>query len=71
VSPDLLVGTSAGALNAAFIAGHGTGHAALRQLAYTGASVQRRDISPSDPCVGCLQSVVLGHRCARSVDCGA
>jgi NTE family protein len=45
VSPDLLVGTSAGALNAAFIAGHGTGHAALRELAYTWASVQRRDIS--------------------------
>ncbi len=29
VTPDLLVGSSAGALNAAFVAGHGTGRAAL------------------------------------------
>lgn len=40
VSPDLLVGTSAGALNAAFVAGHGTGHAALRELADSWASVK-------------------------------
>jgi NTE family protein len=49
VSPDLLVGTSAGALNAAFVAGHGTGHAALRELATSWASVQRRDIFPLQP----------------------
>ena len=49
VSPDLLVGTSAGALNAAFVAGHGTGHAALRELADSWASVQRRDIFPLQP----------------------
>jgi NTE family protein len=49
VSPDLLVGTSAGALNAAFVAGHGTGHAALRALADSWASVRRRDIFPVQP----------------------
>jgi NTE family protein len=43
------VGTSAGALNAAFVAGHGTGHAALRELADSWASVQRRDIFPLQP----------------------
>lgn len=49
VTPDLLVGTSAGALNAAFVAGRGTGHAALRELADSWASVQRRDIFPIQP----------------------
>jgi NTE family protein len=49
VSPDLLVGTSAGALNAAFVAGHGTGHAALHELADSWQSVQRRDIFPFQP----------------------
>jgi NTE family protein len=49
VTPDLLVGTSAGALNAAFISGHGTGHTALRELADSWASVKRRDIFPLQP----------------------
>jgi NTE family protein len=49
VAPDLLVGTSAGALNAAFIAGRGTGHAALRELGDSWARVQRRDIFPLQP----------------------
>jgi NTE family protein len=49
VAPDLLVGTSAGALNAAFVAGRGAGHAALRELADSWASVQRRDIFPLQP----------------------
>jgi NTE family protein len=49
ISPDLLVGTSAGALNAAFVAGHGTGHAALRQLANSWQAVHRRDIFPLQP----------------------
>lgn len=47
--PDLLVGTSAGALNAAYLAGHGTGHAALSALADSWANVQRRDIFPLRP----------------------
>lgn len=33
VEPDLLIGTSAGALNAGFVAGHGTSSAALDELA--------------------------------------
>jgi NTE family protein len=49
VAPDLLVGTSAGALNAAYLAGHGTGHAALSELADSWARVQRRDIFPLQP----------------------
>src|SRR4051812_38106872 len=49
VTPDLLVGTSAGALNAAFVAGRGTGHAALRALAGRWASVQRSDVFPLQP----------------------
>jgi NTE family protein len=32
VQPDLLVGTSVGALNAAYVAGHGTSPTALRAL---------------------------------------
>jgi NTE family protein len=49
VSPDLLVGTSAGALNAAFVADHGTRPAALRELADSWTSVQRHDIFPLQP----------------------
>lgn len=49
VRPHLLVGTSAGALNAAFVAGRGTGHAALRDVAESRASVQRHDIFQPQP----------------------
>lgn len=49
VTPDLLVGTSAGAVNAAFLAGHGTGPAALGQLAQRWAAVRRRDVFPLQP----------------------
>jgi NTE family protein len=49
VRPDLLVGTSAGAVNAAFLAGHGTGAAALGRLAHSWASVRRRDVFPLQP----------------------
>jgi len=47
--PDMLVGTSAGALNAAYLAGHGTGRQALEELAASWAGVRRRDIFPIDP----------------------
>lgn len=33
IAPDLMVGTSAGALNAAYLAGHGTDHATIDELA--------------------------------------
>jgi NTE family protein len=49
VKPDLLVGTSAGALNAAFIAGHGVGSDALDELAAAWARLRRRDVFPFDP----------------------
>lgn len=46
VTPDLLVGTSAGALNAAFVAGRGAGPAALRELADLWVGLRRRDVFP-------------------------
>jgi len=49
VTPDLLVGTSAGAVNAAFLAGHGTSPAALGRLAHSWAGVRRRDVFPLQP----------------------
>src|SRR5580692_8666303 len=49
IHPDLLVGTSAGALNAAFVAGHGIDTPALGRLADVWRSLQRRDVFPLDP----------------------
>lgn len=49
VEPDLLIGTSAGALNAAYVAGHGTGTAALGDLAGIWAGLRRRDVFPLQP----------------------
>jgi NTE family protein len=46
ITPDLLVGTSAGALNAAFVAGHGTSPASLDLLAATWAALRRDDVFP-------------------------
>lgn len=47
-APDLLVGTSAGAVNAAFVAGHGSSLAALDQLAALWSGLRRRDVYPLD-----------------------
>jgi NTE family protein len=49
VTPDLLVGTSAGAVNAAYVAAHGTGAAALDRLAGIWAGLRRRDVFPLGP----------------------
>jgi NTE family protein len=46
ITPDLLVGTSAGALNAVFVAAHGAGPAALDQLAATWVALRRDDVFP-------------------------
>lgn len=46
ITPDLLVGTSAGAVNAAFIAGRGTGPAVLDELADIWTGLRRRHIFP-------------------------
>jgi NTE family protein len=49
VQPDLLVGTSVGALNAAYVAGHGTSSTALRALQTIWAGLRRRDVFPIQP----------------------
>jgi NTE family protein len=49
VRPDLVIGTSAGALNAAYVAGHGTGRGSLDRLAAVWTGLRRRDVFPVDP----------------------
>jgi NTE family protein len=49
VRPDLLVGTSAGALNAAYLAGHGTTTSAVRGLERIWLGLRRRDVFPLQP----------------------
>jgi NTE family protein len=49
VEPDLLVGTSAGALNAAYVAGHGFTAAALDELEGEWRRTRRRDVFPLQP----------------------
>ena len=44
MAPDLLVGASAGALNAAYVAGHGFTHAALEDLANIWRGLRRQDV---------------------------
>ncbi|MGY1643229.1 patatin-like phospholipase family protein [Geodermatophilus sp. SYSU D00703] len=46
IRPDLLVGTSAGALNAVFLAAHGSGPGALDRLAAIWAGLRRDDVFP-------------------------
>jgi NTE family protein len=58
--PDLLVGTSAGAINAAYVAGHGTGPDALDGLARIWTGLRRRDVFPVAPARGLL--ALLGAR---------
>ena len=47
ITPDLLIGTSAGAPNAAFGAGYGTGREALRRLGDIWAGLGRRELFPA------------------------
>jgi NTE family protein len=49
IQPDLLVGTSAGALNAAFVAGHGLTEDALTDLERVWCGLRRRDVFPLGP----------------------
>lgn len=63
VEPDLLIGTSAGALNAAFVAGRGTGPEAMRDLAAIWGGLRRRDVFPLQ--VGRLGAAAMGR--ARSL----
>lgn len=49
VRPDVLIGTSAGALNAAYVAGHGFGSDALSRLEGVWRGLRRRDVFPLSP----------------------
>ena len=49
VHPDLLIGTSVGAINAAYVAGHGTGTQALDDLAAIWRGLRRKDVFPVNP----------------------
>lgn len=49
IFPDLLVGTSAGALNAAYLASHGMSDESLAGLAATWRAARRTDLFPVDP----------------------
>jgi len=48
ITPDLLVGTSCGALNAAWVAGHGMSRDSLSELARVWTSLRRSDLFPVD-----------------------
>jgi NTE family protein len=56
VRPDLLVGTSVGAVNAAWVAGHGMTGTSLRDLAAVWTSLRRRDVFDTDA-VRAIQAV--------------
>ncbi len=49
IAADLLVGTSVGALNAAYLAGHGPSAETLDELTRLWRRVRRRDVFPIDP----------------------
>jgi NTE family protein len=49
VAPDLLLGTSAGALNAVHVAGHGVSDASLDDLEAIWSGLRRRDVFPLQP----------------------
>jgi NTE family protein len=49
VRPDLLIGTSAGAINAAFLAGHGAAPDDLEELAVIWRGIRRQHVFPFDP----------------------
>jgi NTE family protein len=59
VEPDLLVGTSAGALNAAYVAGHGMTASALDDLTAIWVGLRRRDVFPMQP--SRLSAAALGR----------
>lgn len=49
IHPDVLVGTSVGALNAAWLAGHGTDAASVDALGRLWVGIRRSDVFPFDP----------------------
>jgi NTE family protein len=59
VKPDLLLGTSVGALNAGFVAGHGMDGESLADLAAIWIGLRRRDVFPLQ--AARLGSAAIGH----------
>jgi NTE family protein len=49
LTPDVVIGASAGALNAAYVAGHGVDHRTLEQLAGIWRRLRRQDVFPFSP----------------------
>jgi NTE family protein len=60
VHPDLLIGTSVGAINAAYVAGHGTGTESLESLAEIWRGLRRQSVFPVSPLQQAL--AVVGAR---------
>ena len=60
IEPNLLVGTSAGAMNAAWVAAHGTSKESLDGLAGVWTRLRRRDVFPVD--VRTALRAILGQR---------
>ena len=73
VRPDLLIGTSAGAINAAYVAGHGADRRALEDLATTWRGLRRQDVFPFDPVrhllalAGSRPSLCSNHQLCRLI----
>ena len=73
VEPDLLVGTSAGALNAAWVAAHGMSQDSLQELGRIWTELRRPDIFPVDlrqvirAAVGLSPALSSAHRLGRLV----
>jgi NTE family protein len=64
IAPDLLVGTSAGAVNAAWVAGHGMSAGSLAELARLWIGLRRQDVFPVN--AGHALLAMLGRRSALS-----
>jgi NTE family protein len=74
IKPDLLVGSSAGALNAAFVAGRGFDDATLAELAGVWQGLRRQDVFPFAPhrhmlaLAGARPSLCAPHGLLRLID---
>ena len=74
IQPDLLVGTSCGGMNAAWVAGHGTSPDSLAELAAVWTGLRRSDIFPVDArqvmrgLVGLNPAVVSNRRLRQLID---
>jgi len=69
IEADLLIGTSAGAVNAAYVAGHGMSHRSLADLAQIWRGLRRQTVFPFDPLRHCWLWRARGRRCAPTEGC--